>query len=67
VTGHSAVKFLTLGHFRRHFPVIVGQHYLADRFGEDITNDPGSNPITHRQTGSTSPSISGITGSATTR
>ena len=30
--------------FRRHLPSSWGQHYLADRFGEDITNDPRFQP-----------------------
>jgi DNA primase catalytic core len=34
------INQLSLAYFRRHLPSSWGQHYLADRFGEDITNDP---------------------------
>jgi DNA primase catalytic core len=42
------INHLTLAYFRRHLPTSWGQHYLADRFGEDIANDarfqPGQAP-----------------------
>jgi DNA primase catalytic core len=42
------VNQLSLAFLRRHFPTSWGQHYLADRFGEDITDDhrfqPGHAP-----------------------
>jgi hypothetical protein len=38
------INELTLAYFRRHLPSSWGQHYLADRFGEDITNDPRFQP-----------------------
>jgi DNA primase catalytic core len=38
------INQLSLAYFRRHFPSSWGQHYLADRFGEDITNDPRFQP-----------------------
>jgi DNA primase catalytic core len=42
------VNRLSLAYFRRHFPSSWAQQYLADRFGEDITNDsrfqPGQAP-----------------------
>jgi hypothetical protein len=42
------INQLSLAYFRRHLPSSWGQHYLADRFGEDITNDlrfqPGQAP-----------------------
>jgi hypothetical protein len=34
------INQLTLAYFRRHLPPSWGRHYLADRLGEDITNDP---------------------------
>jgi DNA primase catalytic core len=38
------INELSLAYFRRHFPSSWGQHYLADRLGEDITNDPRFQP-----------------------
>jgi DNA primase catalytic core len=38
------INELSLAYFRRHLPSSWGQHYLADRFGEDITNDPRFQP-----------------------
>jgi len=38
------INQLTLTYFRRHFSSSWGQHYLADRFGVDITNDPRFQP-----------------------
>jgi DNA primase catalytic core len=38
------VNQLSLDYFRRHFPYSWGQHYLADRLGEDITDDPRFQP-----------------------
>ena len=38
------INELTLAYFRRHLPSSWGQKYLADRFGEDITNDPRFQP-----------------------
>jgi DNA primase catalytic core len=42
------VNRLSLAYFRRHLPTSWAQHYLADRFGADITNDirfqPGHAP-----------------------
>jgi DNA primase catalytic core len=42
------VNQLSLAYFRHRFPSSWGQHYLADRFGEDITDDhrfqPGHAP-----------------------
>jgi DNA primase catalytic core len=38
------INQLSLAYFRRHLPSSWGQHYLADRFGEDITNDPRFQP-----------------------
>jgi DNA primase catalytic core len=38
------INQLTLAYFRRHLPASWGQHYLADRFGEDITGDPRFQP-----------------------
>jgi DNA primase len=38
------INQLSLRYFRSHFPASWGQHYLADRFGEDITNDPRFQP-----------------------
>jgi DNA primase catalytic core len=38
------INQLSLAYFRRCFPSSWGQHYLADRFGEDITNDPRFQP-----------------------
>jgi DNA primase catalytic core len=38
------INQLSLTYFRRRFPSSWGQHYLADRFGEDITNDPRFQP-----------------------
>jgi hypothetical protein len=42
------INELSLAYFRRHLPSSWGQHYLTDRFGEDITNDvrfqPGQAP-----------------------
>jgi hypothetical protein len=42
------INQLTVAYFRRNLPSSWGQHYLADRFGEDITNDlrfqPGQAP-----------------------
>jgi DNA primase catalytic core len=38
------INQLSLAYFRRHLPTSWGQHYLADRFGEDITNDPRFQP-----------------------
>ena len=42
------VNQLSLAYFRRHLPSSWAQHYLADRFGEDITDDirfqPGHAP-----------------------
>jgi DNA primase catalytic core len=38
------INQLTLAYFRRHLPASWGQHYLADRFGADITNDPRFQP-----------------------
>jgi DNA primase catalytic core len=42
------INQMSLGYFRRHFPASWGQQYLADRFGEDITDDsrfqPGQAP-----------------------
>jgi DNA primase catalytic core len=33
------INQLIVSYFRRNLPSSWGQHYLADRFGEDITND----------------------------
>jgi DNA primase catalytic core len=38
------INELSLAYFRRRFPSSWGQHYLADRFGEDITTDPRFQP-----------------------
>jgi DNA primase catalytic core len=38
------INQLSLAYFRRHFPSSWGQHYLADRFGEDITHDARFQP-----------------------
>jgi DNA primase catalytic core len=38
------INQLTLAYFRQCLPSSWGQHYLADRFGEDITNDPRFQP-----------------------
>jgi DNA primase catalytic core len=42
------INQLSFAYFRRHFPSSWGQHYLADRFGEDIADDarfqPGQAP-----------------------
>jgi conjugative relaxase-like TrwC/TraI family protein len=38
------INELSLAHFRRCFPSSWGRRYLADRFGEDITNDPRFQP-----------------------
>jgi DNA primase len=38
------INELSLASFRRQFPSSWGQHYLADRLGEDITNDPRFQP-----------------------
>jgi DNA primase catalytic core len=38
------INQLSLAYFRRHLPASWGQHYLADRFGEDLTNDPRFQP-----------------------
>jgi DNA primase catalytic core len=38
------INQLTLAYFRRCFPSSWGQHYLTDRLGEDITNDPRFQP-----------------------
>jgi DNA primase catalytic core len=38
------INQLSLTYFRRNLPSSWGQHYLADRFGEDITNDPRFQP-----------------------
>jgi DNA primase catalytic core len=38
------INQLSLAYFRRHLPSSWGQHYLADRFGEDISNDPRFQP-----------------------
>jgi DNA primase catalytic core len=38
------INELSLAYLRRHFPSSWGQKYLADRFGEDITNDPRFQP-----------------------
>jgi DNA primase catalytic core len=38
------INELSLAFFRQCFPSSWGQHYLADRFGEDITNDPRFQP-----------------------
>jgi DNA primase catalytic core len=38
------INQMSLGYFRAHLPAAWGQHYLADRFGEDITNDPRFQP-----------------------
>ena len=59
------VNQLSLAYFRRHFPSSWAQHYLADRFGEDITDDTGSNPVKHPPAGPTSSITSGGTGSPT--
>ena len=41
---HARDQPVSLAYFRRRFPSSWGQHYLADRFGEDITNDPRFQP-----------------------
>jgi DNA primase catalytic core len=38
------INQLTLAYFRQCLPSSWGQHYLADRFGEDITSDPRFQP-----------------------
>jgi DNA primase catalytic core len=38
------VNQLSLAYFRHRFPSSWGQHYLADRFGEDITDDSRFQP-----------------------
>jgi DNA primase catalytic core len=38
------INQLSLAYFRRHLPSSWGQYYLAERFGEDITNDPRFQP-----------------------
>jgi DNA primase catalytic core len=38
------VNQLSLAYFRRRFPSSWGHHYLADRLGENITNDPRFQP-----------------------
>jgi DNA primase catalytic core len=38
------VNQLSLAYFRHRFPSSWGQHYLADRFGADITDDPRFQP-----------------------
>jgi DNA primase catalytic core len=38
------INQLSLAYFLRHLPSSWGQHYLADRFGQDIANDPRFQP-----------------------
>ena len=38
------INQLTLAFFRSHFPASWGQAYLADRFGQDLTDDPRFQP-----------------------
>jgi len=38
------INQLSVAYFRRHLPSSWGQKYLADRFGEDITDDPRFQP-----------------------
>jgi DNA primase catalytic core len=38
------INQLSLAYFRRQLPSSWGQHYLTDRFGEDISNDPRFQP-----------------------
>jgi DNA primase catalytic core len=38
------INQLTLAYFRRHLMSSWGRHYLADRFGADITDDPRFQP-----------------------
>jgi DNA primase catalytic core len=38
------INGMSLAYFRRHFPSSWGQHYLADRLGEDLTDDPRFQP-----------------------
>jgi DNA primase catalytic core len=40
----AEINQLSLAFFRRNFPSSWAQHYLADRFGEDITDDPRYQP-----------------------
>ena len=61
------INQLSLAYFRRHLPSSWGQHYLADRFGEDITNDPDSSPVKHPPAGPTSSTTSVNMASPTTK
>jgi hypothetical protein len=61
------INQLSLAYFRRHLPSSWGQHYLAERFGVDISNDPRFQQVTHPPAGPTSSTISGVSGSATTK